>query len=57
MSWKRKIFSDVDKWRPESNGGREREAASWVCPPSSLSNPTQQQGEMWHCDRAHLLPV
>ena len=33
VSWKRKIFSDVDKWRPESNGGREREAKSWVCPP------------------------
>lgn len=23
MSWKRKIFSDVDKWRPENNGGRK----------------------------------
>lgn len=23
VSWKRKIFSDVDKWRPESNEGRE----------------------------------
>lgn len=33
MSWKRKIFSDVDKWRPESRGGRQREAASWVSLP------------------------
>lgn len=23
MSWKRKIFSEVDKWRPETNRDRE----------------------------------
>lgn len=26
VSWKRKIFSDVDKWRPESNGEKVWEA-------------------------------
>lgn len=36
--WKRKIFLDVDKWRFESNGGREREVAFWVCSFSSFSN-------------------
>lgn len=30
VSWKRKIFSDVDKWRPESKG-RQWEATCW-CP-------------------------
>lgn len=24
VSWKRKIFSEVDKWRPETNRDRER---------------------------------
>lgn len=28
VSWKRKIFSDVDKWRPGSNRERKREAVS-----------------------------
>lgn len=59
VSWKRKIFSDVDKWRPGSNGRREREAMSWVCLPGR-SHPTQQPGELCLCCTAHslhLLPV
>lgn len=37
MSWKRKIFSEVDKWRPESN--RERVGGQGL---HSLAGPTQQ---------------
>lgn len=49
MSWKRKIFSDVDKWRPESNG----ETMSWVCLLGGLTPP--QPGENCPCCRAHFL--
>lgn len=36
VSWKRKIFSEVDKWRPESN--RERAGGQGL---HSLVGPTQ----------------
>ena len=59
VSWKRKIFSDVDKWRPGSNGGRERGATSWVCLPGQ-PQPTQPSGVICHgCTppSLHLSPV
>lgn len=43
VSWKRKIFSDVDRWRPGSTGGRQREAVSWVGLLGGLTPPTSRR--------------
>ena len=53
MSWKRKTFSDVDKWRPESNrgerGGHVLGVPAWAASPSLLQpgeTCTERQGRL-----------
>lgn len=42
MSWKRKIFSDVDKWRPESNGG-DRDGRVLGVPAGRAASPSRSR--------------
>lgn len=39
VSWKRKIFSDVDKWRPESKGGESGRPWPWCACQGATEQP------------------